>query len=92
MISQNRVAPNGTLTFNAGETSKTVTVSVAGENRVELDETFFINLSNVTNGDIVDAQGEATIINDDEIQLSNNNVDVYSTKITTMRSIPSLIM
>ncbi|MGB6295513.1 MAG: DUF1194 domain-containing protein [Rivularia sp. (in: cyanobacteria)] len=71
-------ATNGTLTFNAGETSKTVTVSVAGENRVEIDENFFINLSNVTNGDIIDAEGEATITNDDEIQLSNNNVDENS--------------
>ena len=77
-------ATNGTLTFNAGETSKTVTVSVAGENRVELDENFFINLSNVTNGDILDAQGEATITNDDEIQLSNNNVDENSPSATVI--------
>ncbi|WP_414618872.1 DUF1194 domain-containing protein [Calothrix sp. CCY 0018] len=77
-------ATNGTLTFNAGETSKTVTVSVAGENRLELDETFFINLSNVTNGDILDAQGEATITNDDEIQLSNNNVDENSANGTVI--------
>ena len=77
-------ATNGTLTFNTGETSKTVTVSVAGENRVELDETFFINLSNVINGDILDAQGEATITNDDEIQLSNNDVDENSANGTAI--------
>ena len=77
-------ATNGTLTFNAGEISKTVTVSVTGENRVEIDETFFINLSNVTNGDILDAQGEATITNDDEIQLSNNNVDENSANGTVI--------
>ena len=77
-------ATNGTLTFNAGEISKTVTVSVTGENRVEIDENFFINLSNVTNGDILDAQGEATITNDDEIQLSNNNVDENSANGTVI--------
>jgi len=41
-------------------------------------------LSNVTNGDILDAQGEATITNDDEIQLSNNNVDENSPSATVI--------
>ncbi|MFM6406709.1 MAG: Calx-beta domain-containing protein, partial [Microcystis sp.] len=57
------------LTFNAGETSKTITVAVNGDNKVESNETFFVNLSNLqTNGrnvTIADNQGQGTINNDD---------------------------
>ena len=58
-------AANGTLTFNPGETSKTVTVNILGDTDDEPDETFFLNLSNPTNADIIDGQGQATIIDDD---------------------------
>ncbi|MFM6405476.1 MAG: Calx-beta domain-containing protein, partial [Microcystis sp.] len=57
------------LTFNAGETSKTITVAVNGDNKVESNETFFINLSNLNangrNVTITDTQGQGTINNDD---------------------------
>jgi hypothetical protein len=60
---------SGTLTFTAGQTSKTVSVTIAGDTTVESDETFFINLSNVTgNATITDAQGIGTITNDDQAQ------------------------
>ncbi|MBL7904115.1 MAG: HYR domain-containing protein, partial [Bacteroidales bacterium] len=59
----------GTLAFAAGETSKTITVSVNGDTRVEDDETFTVELSNlVTNGrpiTLTDASGLGTITNDD---------------------------
>ncbi|NCR78384.1 MAG: hypothetical protein GPI92_24060, partial [Microcystis aeruginosa K13-06] len=62
--------PPTTLTFNPGETSKTITVAVNGDNQVELNETFFLNLSNLqTNGSnvtLADNQGQGTITNDDE--------------------------
>ena len=58
------------LTFNAGETSKTITVVVNGDNKVESNETFFINLSNLNangrNVTIADNQGQGTIANDDK--------------------------
>ena len=56
----------GTLTFTPGETSKQVIVPVVGDTKVEGDETFFLNLSNVSsNATISDAQGQATVQNDD---------------------------
>jgi hypothetical protein len=55
----------GTLTFTEGETSKTVSVPVVGDNVFEDDETFFLNLSGVTNGTVADGQGLGTILNDD---------------------------
>ena len=56
---------SGTLTIPANSTSATITVSVNGDATFELDETFFVNLSNATNANILDAQGVGTIINDD---------------------------
>ncbi len=55
----------GTLTFAAGETSKTISVQVAGDSLVEANETFFVNLSGALNATIADAQGQATLVNND---------------------------
>ncbi|MBV9470416.1 MAG: hypothetical protein JOZ57_14355, partial [Abitibacteriaceae bacterium] len=56
---------NGTLTFNAGETSKTITVQVNGDTANEPNETFTVNLANPTNATLADNQGAGTITNDD---------------------------
>jgi len=61
------VGGSGTLTFNSGETSKTVTIGVIGDVCDEPDETFFVNLSNPTNATITDNQGLGTIIDDDPL-------------------------
>jgi hypothetical protein len=56
----------GTLGFAPGQTSKTVTVLVRGDLLDELNERFFLNLSAAGGGaTIADAQGAATIIDDD---------------------------
>ncbi|MCB9016960.1 MAG: HYR domain-containing protein, partial [Lentimicrobiaceae bacterium] len=69
---------SGTLTFAAGETSKTITVLVNGDTRVEANETFTIELSDlVDNGrdiTITDATGTGTITNDDSATLSIGDV------------------
>ena len=56
-----------TLTFLAGETTKTVEVAVSGDRIPEADETFFVNLSNPTGATIADNQGLGTITNDDVV-------------------------
>ncbi|HBB33561.1 MAG TPA: hypothetical protein DC064_17615 [Cyanobacteria bacterium UBA9273] len=58
-------AVSGTLTFAAGETSKTITVPIVGDTTNESNETFTLNLTNPTNATIADAQGVGTINNDD---------------------------
>jgi hypothetical protein len=55
----------GTLTFQPGQTSQTITISVKGDKTKEADETFFVNLFGVTNAQIADGQGTGTILNDD---------------------------
>ena len=54
------IAPT-VLSFAAGETSRTVSVSISGDTAFEADETFFVNLSNPTNGaGLIDVSGRGT--------------------------------
>ncbi|MBK7871854.1 MAG: hypothetical protein IPJ74_14825 [Saprospiraceae bacterium] len=68
------VLNSGTLNFAIGDNSETITVVVNGDMKVELDETFFVNLSNQSNGSIADGQGLGTITNDDQATLSVSSV------------------
>ncbi|MCH5375206.1 MAG: DNRLRE domain-containing protein, partial [Planctomycetes bacterium] len=67
-------AAAGTVTFAPGETSQTITVDVQGDRLVELQEDFFVNLSNPTNASIADNQGQGTITNDDRAGLAITDV------------------
>jgi len=58
-------ATSGTLTFNPGETTKTVSVAVLNDALVEANETFFIDLSRVSGAVISVGRGIGTILNDD---------------------------
>ena len=55
----------GTLTFVAGDVSETVTVLVTGDELFEANETFTVDLSNVTNATLADPQGLGTILDDE---------------------------
>ena len=71
------IAASGTLTFAPGETSKTVRVNFIGDDVIEPDETFFLNLSNAVNADISEAEGTATVVNDEAgPAISINDVSV----------------
>ncbi|MGZ8848021.1 MAG: Calx-beta domain-containing protein, partial [Pyrinomonadaceae bacterium] len=59
------LSTNGTLTFNPGDTSKPVSVTINGDVSFEADETFTVNLSSPVNATIADNQGTGTIQNDD---------------------------
>ena len=58
-------AGSGTLTFSAGDTSKTFDVAVTGDTTVESDETFTVTLSNPSDATLSDATGTGTIVDDD---------------------------
>ena len=71
------VPPVTTLTFPAGETTRTFAVVVNGDLLNEADETFAVNLFNATRASIGDPQGIGTIANDDPLPaLSINSVTV----------------
>src|SRR5205814_383340 len=58
--------PSGTLSFAAGDLTKTISVTINGDTTVEPDETYFVNLLNATNGGtIARSQGVGTSANDD---------------------------
>lgn len=65
---------SGSITFAAGEITKTITVLVNGDNVVEPDETFFVNLSSAAGAFIADNQAVGTILNDDSYVFSINDV------------------
>ena len=66
-------AKNGTLTFKAGETRKTVLVPIRNDGTGEPNETFRFNLSNPTGGATLDArkQTTVTIIDEDDGTFAN---------------------
>ena len=58
-------AVSGTLTFNPGETAKTVSVPVNGDKENEADETFSINLTSPSNAVLGRVQAFGTILDDE---------------------------
>ena len=54
-----------TLTFTPGQITRVVSVIVNGDNLVETNERFLVNLSNPTEASLADSQGVGTILNDD---------------------------
>ncbi|MCC5628859.1 DUF4347 domain-containing protein [Nostoc sphaeroides CHAB 2801] len=78
----------GTLIFNPGETLKTVSFGIKGDDKPEANETFSVNLFGASNATITDSLGVATIINDDinqipSIKISNVSVAEGSTGMIT---------
>jgi hypothetical protein len=67
-----------TLTFLPADTTKTITVNVNGDTTPELDETFFVNLTNPVGATISDNQGVGTIVNDDCDPLPSGMVGWWS--------------
>jgi hypothetical protein len=57
---KNYTAGHGTLTFQAGETAKTISIGIIANNAVEPDRNFTITLSNATGGATI-ATGTATV-------------------------------
>ena len=60
------IAKTGTLTFAPGETTKTITIEVKGDNKKEADESFYLDLfGNSSNSLFTKNRGTGTILNDD---------------------------
>jgi Calx-beta domain len=60
------IAKTGTLTFAPGETTKTITIEVKGDNKREANEIFYVDLfGNSNNALFTKNRGIGTILNDD---------------------------
>jgi large repetitive protein len=78
-------ATSGTLSFAAGETTKTISVPVNGDSSTEANETFLVNLSGATNAVIGDSQGAGIIVDDDGV--AGPAVNLASTTVQAGRLI-----
>jgi hypothetical protein len=63
---QGGVLPSGTVTFGVGETSKTITIHVAGDTLVESDEAFTVTLSDPSPGAVIGTATATGIIRNDD--------------------------
>ena len=61
-------------TITAGNTTYTFDVTVNGDTAVESNESFFVNVSNVSGASVTDGQGLGTILNDDSPALSIDDI------------------
>ncbi len=66
LVGSDFAGTSGTLTFAPGETFQLVTVQVVGDDFLEVDENFFVNLSTPTNASIGDTQAIGTILDDND--------------------------
>jgi aryl-phospho-beta-D-glucosidase BglC (GH1 family) len=62
---QDYVAAQGTLSFAAGETTKTIRVAVKGDTMVEANEAFTLRLADLKGATLSDGVASGTIRNDD---------------------------
>lgn len=69
-------AVSDVLTFDPGETSKSISVEVRGDDVHESDETFFVILSNPVNATISMGTATGTIENDDALDLTIDDVSL----------------
>ncbi|MFP2996300.1 Calx-beta domain-containing protein [Spongiivirga sp. MCCC 1A20706] len=72
-------ANSGTLSFTGtNNETQTITVNITNDNLLEPTETYFVNLSNITNTlvTISDSQGLGSITNDDAASIAINDVTV----------------
>ncbi len=77
-------AASGTLTFNPGETSKTIAVTVRGDLLDEANEVFSVKLSNPVGATFVASEAKGTIVDNDPMpSLSISDVTVWEPDAST---------
>ncbi len=64
------VARSGTISFEEGQRELTLSVDVLGDETVEPDEVFYINLGDVSGAEVAKGQAVVTILNDDVTTLA----------------------
>ncbi len=79
-------AASGTLTFAPGETSKTLPVTIIGDQLRELDETFSVVLGNAVNAERGDNRAVGTILDDEALPVLSVVADVGAAEGNTGNS------
>ena len=69
---------SGSITFNPGVTSQTISVPVIGDSIDEFNESLLVTLTNPVNADLLNNTGAANVIDDDpNVSVSISNVSVF---------------
>jgi|CXWL01.1.fsa_nt_gi uncharacterized repeat protein (TIGR01451 family) len=84
-------------TIPAGSSTYSFTVLVNGDTTPETDDTFFVNVTNVTGATVTDGQGQGTIVNDDaapnltinDVSLNEGNAGTTTFTFTVSLSAPA---
>ncbi|MES1245730.1 MAG: ExeM/NucH family extracellular endonuclease, partial [Acidobacteriota bacterium] len=84
-------------TIPAGSSTYSFTVLVNGDTAPETNETFFVNVTNVTGATVIDGQGQGTIVNDDaapnltvnDVSLNEGNAGTTTFTFTVSLSAPA---
>ena len=84
-------------TIPAGSSTYSFTVLVNGDTAVETNETFFVNVINVTGATVTDGQGQGTVVNDDaapnltidDVSLNEGNAGTTTFTFTVSLSAPA---
>ncbi|NLF49740.1 MAG: sortase [Leptolinea sp.] len=71
------------LSISEGSDTSSFDVTVNGDERIEPDETFFVNISNVMGATVADGQGQGTITNDDTAGVTINPTSGLTTTETS---------
>ena len=79
-------ARSGTVTFAAGETTKTVTVPITGDAAVEGNETFTISLAGASGATIADGAATGTIVNNDTAPLPSGDLEAQFSLVDSWSS------
>lgn len=70
---------SGTLTFNPGETVKTISIPLLEDETFDGDETFTLTLSNPAEVELTDSEATGTIMDDDPEPLTERFENVPET-------------
>jgi hypothetical protein len=88
LAGEDYVAKSGSLSFAPGETEKTINVETWTDIYDEADETFALRFSNVTNATLLTPEATCTLIDDDAIEVSIDDLSVIEgnsgSKIVTL--------
>lgn len=84
-------AASGTVIFNPGEISQTIEIAIKNDDRSEVEESFNLILSNVSNAIAIDREVTATIVDNDtplptislrDLDLNEGNADLSTALVT----------
>src|SRR5215204_319506 len=75
-VGSDYIATSGALTFAPGEVEKPVVVLVNGDTVDEVQETLFLDISNVQNATVSSSRGTGFIVDDDGPTISINDVSI----------------